>query len=145
VAPVTSGGANVEVVELWHAQQFPVPPRNPWALLAHKVLFFRNQHDLDDHGQLAFASKLGTPTTAHPTLSRGATVLPIDSRYDKANSWHTDVTFVDRIPKRLSCGPFRCPVMAEPPHGRRPRRPMSNCPRRCARSPRTSGRCTRSI
>ena len=24
---------------------------------------------------------------------------PIDSRYDKANSWHTDVTFVDRIPK----------------------------------------------
>jgi alpha-ketoglutarate-dependent taurine dioxygenase len=31
--------------------------------------------------------------------SRGADVLPIDSRYDKANSWHTDVTFVDRIPK----------------------------------------------
>jgi alpha-ketoglutarate-dependent sulfate ester dioxygenase len=26
-------------------------------------------------------------------------VLPIDSRYDKANSWHTDVTFVDRVPK----------------------------------------------
>ena len=36
---------------------------------------------------------------AHPTLSEGASVLPIDSRYDKANSWHTDVTFVDRIPK----------------------------------------------
>ena len=31
--------------------------------------------------------------------SRGARLLPIDSRYDKANSWHTDVTFVDRIPK----------------------------------------------
>jgi alpha-ketoglutarate-dependent sulfate ester dioxygenase len=69
------------------------------ALLKHKVIFFRDQHDLDDDGQLAFASKLGTPTTAHPTLSEGATVLPIDSRYDKANSWHTDVTFVDRIPK----------------------------------------------
>ncbi len=69
------------------------------ALLEHKVIFFRNQHDLDDGGQLAFASKLGTPTTAHPTLSRGASVLPIDSRYDKANSWHTDVTFVDRVPK----------------------------------------------
>ena len=26
-------------------------------------------------------------------------MLPIDSRYDKANSWHTDVTFVDRVPK----------------------------------------------
>jgi taurine dioxygenase len=69
------------------------------ALLEHKVVFFRDQHDLDDDGQLAFASRLGTPTTAHPTLSRGASVLPIDSRYDKANSWHTDVTFVDRIPK----------------------------------------------
>ena len=69
------------------------------ALLEHKVIFFRDQHDLDDDGQLAFASKLGTPTTAHPTLSRGASVLPIDSRYDKANSWHTDVTFVDRVPK----------------------------------------------
>jgi alpha-ketoglutarate-dependent taurine dioxygenase len=69
------------------------------ALLEHKVIFFRDQHDLDDDGQLAFAGRLGTPTTAHPTLSRGASVLPIDSRYDKANSWHTDVAFVDRIPK----------------------------------------------
>ena len=69
------------------------------ALLEHKVIFFRDQHDLDDDGQLAFARRLGTPTTAHPTLSEGASVLPIDSRYDKANSWHTDVTFVDRIPK----------------------------------------------
>ncbi|HEY6646537.1 MAG TPA: TauD/TfdA family dioxygenase, partial [Mycobacterium sp.] len=68
------------------------------ALLKHKVIFFRDQHDLDDEGQLAFASKLGTPTTAHPTLSEGEAVLPIDSRYDKANSWHTDVTFVDRVP-----------------------------------------------
>jgi taurine dioxygenase len=69
------------------------------ALLKHKVIFFRDQHDLDDNSQLAFASRLGTPTAAHPTLSHGQSVLPIDSRYDKANSWHTDVTFVDRIPK----------------------------------------------
>ncbi|OFJ55430.1 TauD/TfdA dioxygenase family protein [Mycolicibacterium grossiae] len=70
------------------------------ALLEHKVVFFRDQHHLDDAGQLAFARALGTPTLAHPTvLSRGTDVLPIDSRYDKANSWHTDVTFVDRIPK----------------------------------------------
>jgi taurine dioxygenase len=70
------------------------------ALLEHKVIFFRGQHHLDDDGQLAFARRLGTPTTAHPTVtSRGHRILPIDSRYDKANSWHTDVTFVDRIPK----------------------------------------------
>ena len=70
------------------------------ALLTHKVIFFRDQEHLDDESQLAFARLLGTPTIAHPTVtSRGADVLPIDSRYDKANSWHTDVTFVDRVPK----------------------------------------------
>jgi taurine dioxygenase len=70
------------------------------ALLEHKVLFFRDQHDLDDDRQLAVAHALGTPTKAHPTItSRGARLLPIDSRYDKANAWHTDVTFVDRVPK----------------------------------------------
>jgi alkyl sulfatase len=70
------------------------------ALVTHKVIFFRDQDHLDDDAQLAFARRLGTPTTAHPTVtSRGDRVLPIDSRYDKANSWHTDVTFVDRIPK----------------------------------------------
>jgi alpha-ketoglutarate-dependent sulfate ester dioxygenase len=70
------------------------------ALLEHKVIFFRGQHHLDDDGQLAFARLLGAPTTAHPTVtSRGHRILPIDSRFDKANSWHTDVTFVDRIPK----------------------------------------------
>ena len=70
------------------------------ALLEHKVLFFRGQHHLDDDGQAAFAGLLGVPTAAHPTVtSRGDRILPIDSRYDKANSWHTDVTFVDRIPK----------------------------------------------
>jgi taurine dioxygenase len=70
------------------------------ALLEHKVLFFRDQHHHDDDGQVAFAERLGVPTIAHPTVtSRGDTVLPIDSRYDKANSWHSDVTFVDRLPK----------------------------------------------
>jgi alpha-ketoglutarate-dependent sulfate ester dioxygenase len=70
------------------------------ALLEHKVIFFRDQHHLDDDSQVAFAGLLGVPTIAHPTVtSRGDTVLPIDSRYDKANSWHADVTFVDRVPK----------------------------------------------
>ena len=70
------------------------------ALLEHKVIFFRDQHHLDDDGQVAFARLLGVPTIAHPTVtSRGETVLPIDSRFDRANSWHSDVTFVDRVPK----------------------------------------------
>ena len=70
------------------------------ALLEHKVIFCRGQEHLTDDSQYEFAELLGSPTTAHPTVtSRGTKVLPIDSDYGKANSWHTDVTFVDRIPK----------------------------------------------
>jgi taurine dioxygenase len=93
-------GARIEGVEIGGGLDLSTVGRINEALLEHKVIFFRGQHHLDDDGQLAFARLLGTPTTAHPTVtSRGHRILPIDSRYDKANSWHTDVTFVDRIPK----------------------------------------------
>ncbi|CAN3129443.1 TauD/TfdA dioxygenase family protein [Mycobacterium sp. smrl_JER01] len=93
-------GARIDGVQISDGVDTDTADRINAALLEHKVVFFRGQRDLDDAGQLQFARTLGTPTTAHPTVtSRGAAVLPIDSRYDKANSWHTDVTFVDRIPK----------------------------------------------
>ncbi|WP_433759217.1 TauD/TfdA dioxygenase family protein [Nocardia sp. CA-135398] len=70
------------------------------ALLEHKVIFFRGQDHLTEDGQYEFAQLLGTPTTPHPTVtSHGVKSLAIDSEYGRANSWHTDVTFVDRIPK----------------------------------------------
>ncbi|MFD0363854.1 TauD/TfdA dioxygenase family protein [Nocardia sp. GCM10030253] len=70
------------------------------ALLEHKVIFFRGQDHLDEDGQYAFAQLLGSPTTPHPTVtSHGVKSLAIDSEHGRANSWHTDVTFVDRIPK----------------------------------------------
>ncbi|QIG44878.1 TauD/TfdA family dioxygenase [Nocardioides anomalus] len=70
------------------------------AILRHKVVFFRGQHHLDDAGQTAFASLLGPLTTAHPTVNTGsAHVLSLAATQGMAaNSWHTDVTFVDRIP-----------------------------------------------
>ncbi|RYY41052.1 MAG: TauD/TfdA family dioxygenase, partial [Actinomycetales bacterium] len=69
------------------------------ALLRHKVLFVRGQHHLDDAEHHAFAATLGVPTSPHPTVRGvGAAVLPIDSSHGKANAWHTDVTFVDRVP-----------------------------------------------
>jgi taurine dioxygenase len=69
------------------------------ALLRHKVVFLRHQGHLDDDAHLGFARLLGTPTTAHPTVRGVSThVLPIDSERNRANSWHTDVTFVDRPP-----------------------------------------------
>jgi alpha-ketoglutarate-dependent sulfate ester dioxygenase len=71
------------------------------ALGAHKVLFFRGQHHLDDESQFAFAESLGVPTTPHPTLRfDGSRVMRLDSAGGGgANQWHTDVTFVDRVPK----------------------------------------------
>ncbi|QIS15287.1 TauD/TfdA dioxygenase family protein [Nocardia arthritidis] len=70
------------------------------ALLDHRVIFFREQDHLTEDGQYEFAELLGTPTTPHPTVtSHGVKSLAIDSQHGRANSWHTDVTFVDRIPK----------------------------------------------
>ena len=70
------------------------------ALLENKVVFFRGQQHLDDEGQIAFAEKLGELTTAHPTVNTGsARVLNLNATKGMAaNSWHTDVTFVDRVP-----------------------------------------------
>ncbi|MTE13557.1 TauD/TfdA dioxygenase family protein [Nocardia aurantiaca] len=67
------------------------------ALAIHKVIVFTEQQHLDDESQYEFAQLLGTPTEPHPTLtSLGTKLLTIEGA---ANSWHTDVTFVDRIPK----------------------------------------------
>jgi alpha-ketoglutarate-dependent sulfate ester dioxygenase len=69
------------------------------ALLRHKVIFFKDQHHLDDAGQRAFASRIGTPI-AHPAVQQEnmPVITPINSEYGKANRWHTDVTFVANYP-----------------------------------------------
>jgi taurine dioxygenase len=69
------------------------------ALLRHRVVFLQDQNHVTDVGQYEFAQLLGEVTRPHPTLAGdGQVILPIDSEQGKANSWHTDVTFVDRIP-----------------------------------------------
>ncbi|BAV42890.1 TauD/TfdA dioxygenase family protein [Mycobacterium ulcerans] len=71
------------------------------ALLEHKVIFFRNQHHLDDQQQLQFAGLLGTPI-GHPAaaaaLPDAPIITPINSEWGKANRWHTDVTFAANYP-----------------------------------------------
>jgi alpha-ketoglutarate-dependent sulfate ester dioxygenase len=72
------------------------------ALLAHKVIFFRGQHHLDDEQQLEFARLLGTPI-GHPAAAlfaakNGPIITPINSDYGKADRWHTDVTFAANYP-----------------------------------------------
>jgi taurine dioxygenase len=69
------------------------------ALAQHKVVFLREQQHAGDTDQRDFAALLGTVTKPHPTVAGdGDAVLAIDSEHGKANSWHTDVTFIDRIP-----------------------------------------------
>jgi alpha-ketoglutarate-dependent taurine dioxygenase len=71
------------------------------ALSRHKVLFFRDQTELDDARHEAFAGLLGEPV-AHPTVpvaDGSHCLLELDSKEGyAASSWHTDVTFVDAYP-----------------------------------------------
>ncbi|HEY5833758.1 TauD/TfdA dioxygenase family protein [Streptomyces sp.] len=72
------------------------------ALLEHKALVFRGQQ-LDEAGQIRFASLFGELTTAHPTVPSvdgQPNILPVDGEEGiRANHWHTDVTFVRTPPK----------------------------------------------
>ncbi len=93
-------GARIDGVRLGADLSADTVARIRAALLANKVIFFREQHHLDDVGQQAFARLLGDLTQPHPTVrSTGlGNILPIDAEHGKANSWHADVTFVDRVP-----------------------------------------------
>jgi len=72
------------------------------ALVRHKVIFFRDQHALDDARQEGFAERFGKPV-AHPTVPvvpGSKYLLELDSKEGyAASSWHTDVTFVDAYPE----------------------------------------------
>lgn len=72
------------------------------ALVQYKVIFFRRQQLSEQH-QIAFARRFGDVTTAHPTmpsLPNHPEILDLDygRNVNRANLWHTDVTFVDRPP-----------------------------------------------
>src|SRR3954447_10845651 len=85
------------------------------ALLEHKALIFRGA-DLDDEGQIAFASRFGALTQAHPTVPSvdgQPNVLPVDGEEGiRSNQWHTDVTFV-RTPPKVST----LRALVAPPYG----------------------------
>ncbi|MET0541507.1 MAG: TauD/TfdA family dioxygenase [Variovorax sp.] len=72
------------------------------ALVRHKVLFFRGQTQLDDASHQAFGARFGR-TVAHPTVPapNGTQLFELDASKGggRADSWHTDVTFVDAFPK----------------------------------------------
>ncbi|WP_028477331.1 TauD/TfdA family dioxygenase [Nocardia sp. CNY236] len=90
-------GARIDGVRLGGTLDPAVVEQIHRALLAHKVIFFRGQHHLDDATQYAFAELLGTPVAHH--ASAGDPITAIDSEYAKATRWHTDMTFMPNFPK----------------------------------------------
>ncbi|KAA1011762.1 TauD/TfdA family dioxygenase [Paraburkholderia panacisoli] len=72
------------------------------ALVKYKVLFFRDQSHLDDAEHHAFGARFGD-TVAHPTVPslEGTKLFELDASKGggRADSWHTDVTFIDAFPK----------------------------------------------
>ncbi len=94
-------GAIIDGVELGPDMADDVVEAVRAALLRHKVVFFRDQAQLDDDAQEGFAARLG-PLQAHPTVPAkqdGTFVLELDSLHGgRTNSWHTDVTFLPAYP-----------------------------------------------
>ncbi|MEO3988653.1 TauD/TfdA dioxygenase family protein [Pseudocitrobacter cyperus] len=72
------------------------------ALVKYKVLFFRRQAHLTDESHQAFAARFGR-IVAHPTVPSptGTQLFELDASKGggRADSWHTDVTFVEAFPK----------------------------------------------
>ena len=67
------------------------------ALNRYHVVFFRDQ-ELTPDQQADFARQFGVVTEGHPVITHiegHPEVLAIDSQKDRANWWHTDVTFLE--------------------------------------------------
>jgi taurine dioxygenase len=81
------------------------------AVLDHKAVIFRDQHNIDDDGQREFAQLLGPLTIGHPTLASrtSGAVLEVSSEHGRSDSWHTDVTFVDQPPAFSILRPITLP------------------------------------
>ncbi|OKK14268.1 taurine dioxygenase [Streptomyces sp. CB00455] len=65
------------------------------AFLEHKVLFFRDQ-DITDEQQLQFAGRFGPLSRRHPmmrTVDGAGQVLAVDGEDQRADHWHTDISF----------------------------------------------------
>lgn len=93
-------GAIVHGVQLSGDLDAPTVKQLREALHAHKVLFFREQFDLTDPAQEAFAELFGE-TQCHPLVKppEGTkAVFELDSSTGlRVNGWHTDLTYEERI------------------------------------------------
>lgn len=103
VKPITGRiGAEIKGVRLSSQLEQNVVDEINQALLQYKTIFFKGQQHLDDLEQEGFAARLGEPLN-HPTVpvKQGSKhILELDSAHGaRADSWHTDITFIDAYPK----------------------------------------------
>jgi len=96
-------GAEIRGVRLSAELSPDVTARIREAWLKYKVVFFRGQQHLDEAAQESLTGLFGAAPVGHPTvpaISGTKFITELDSRYGgRANSWHTDVTFVDAYPR----------------------------------------------
>lgn len=88
-------GAEVTGVDLGTELSAPVFADIKQAFHSYKVLFFRDQ-DIFDEAQLAFAGRFGPLTQQHPLMRAvddTPQVLLVDGEDQRANHWHTDISF----------------------------------------------------
>ncbi len=102
VRPVTGRiGAEITGVDLTSVDDDTIAAVRT-ALLEHRVVFFRDQ-DLDSHALVAFGEHFGPVTNGHPTIP-GPEHNPVVQAIQyppggtRANSWHSDVSFVEHPP-----------------------------------------------
>jgi len=96
-------GAEIRGVRLSSDLSAGVTARVREAWLKHKVVFFRGQQHLDEAAQESLTGLFGAAPVGHPTvpaINGTKFITELDSRHGgRANSWHTDVTFVDAYPR----------------------------------------------
>ncbi len=89
-------GAEIHGIDLSHPLSERVVADVRGALNTHHVIFFRDQQ-LTPEQQADFARQFGVVTEGHPVIpaiEENPEVLAIDGSQDRANWWHTDVTFL---------------------------------------------------
>lgn len=96
-------GAEIRGIELSNQLSTELRQLIRAAWLQYKVIFFRGQHHLTDALQETLVELFGDKAVAHPTSPTkdgSQFLLELDSdRGGRANSWHTDVTFVEAYPQ----------------------------------------------
>ncbi len=98
VVPVTGSiGAEIRGIELSGNLSEEAVALIRQALLDHKVVFFRDQHHLDDAAQEAFSARFGALQKHPMARAAGSSEALLDleeSEAYAASIWHTDMTFM---------------------------------------------------